>query len=136
MTKLRQSLALLLTIPGICSAQATISPGLWQISLQSKEMASVQVDQCLTAADANDPSKLLGSIANPGASGCSYTDKRYSGNTFSFAMTCSGALAIKATGTVSFTAITMSGTISTNASINGQAVDMKNTVKAQRIGDC
>jgi hypothetical protein len=99
-------------------------------------MLPVTLNQCLTAADAKDPSKLLGSIASPGASGCSYTNRNYSGNTFSFAMTCSGTLAIKAAGQVSFTATTMSGTINTNANINGQVVDMKNAVTATRVGDC
>jgi hypothetical protein len=133
-------LTLLATIPAICSAQTTISPGLWQISLQlntdAVAMLPVTMNQCLTAADAQDPSKLLGSISNPGASGCSYSNKSYTGNTFSFAMTCSGTLAIKAAGEVSFTATTMSGTINTNANINGQVVDMKNVVMAKRVGDC
>jgi hypothetical protein len=137
---LHRLLAILAAIPAICSAQTAISPGLWQISLQlntdAVAMLPVTVNQCLTAADAKDPSKLLGSIASPGASGCTYTDKRYSGNTFSFAMTCSGTLAIKAAGQVSFTATTMSGTINTNANINGQVVDMKNEVMAKRVGDC
>ena len=99
-------------------------------------MLPVTVNQCLTAADAKDPSKLLGSIASPGASGCSYTNRNYSGNTFSFAMACSGTFAIKAAGEVSFTPTTMSGTINTAANINGQVVDMKNEIKAERMGDC
>ncbi len=51
-------------------------------------------------------------------------------------MTCAGTLAIKATGSVSFTATSLSGTINTTASINGQPVDMKNAISAQRVGDC
>jgi len=132
-------LALLLTIPAFCSAQ-TISPGMWQISLQSSSdavaMPAMQVSQCLTDADARDPSKLLGGMSNPGASGCIYTDKSYSGNTFSFAMECGGIFAIKATGNVSFTATTISGAIDTTANINGQPVAMKNVISAQRVGDC
>ena len=99
-------------------------------------MQPVTVNQCLTAADAKDPSKLLGSIASPGASGCSYTNRSYSGNTFSFAMTCSGTLGINATGSVSFTGTTMSGTINTSANINGEPVEMRNVVMAKRLGDC
>ncbi len=140
MTRLHRLLAILLAIPSLCSAQATISPGLWQISLQSNTeavaMAPVTVNQCLTSADANDPSTLLGSISNPGASGCSYSNRSYSGNTFSFTMSCSGTFGITATGNVSFTPTTMSGTINTNANINGQPVDMKNVVMAKRAGDC
>ena len=140
MPGLRQILALMLAIPAICSAQTTIAPGLWQITVQTGSaavaMPPIQVNQCLTAADAADPSKLLGSVANPGASGCSYSNRSYAGNMFSFAMTCEGTLAIKASGSVSFTASSLSGTINTSANINGQPVDMKNTISAQRTGDC
>ena len=140
MTRLHNLLVLLAAIPAICSAQTTISPGLWQISVQlnteALAMQPVTVNQCLTAADAKDPSKLLGSIASPGASGCSYTNRSYSGNTFSFAMTCSGTLGINATGSVSFTGTTMSGTINTSANINGEPVEMRNVVMAKRLGDC
>ena len=140
MPGLRQILALILAIPAICSAQTSIAPGLWQITVQTGSaavaMPPIQVNQCLTAADAADPSKLLGSVANPGASGCSYSNRSYAGNMFSFAMTCEGTLAIKASGSVSFTATNLSGTINTSANINGQPVDMKNAISAQRVGDC
>ena len=140
MPGLRQIQALLLAIPAICSAQTSIAPGLWQITLQTGSaavaMPPIQVNQCLTAADAADPSKLLGSVANPGASGCSYSNRNYVGNMFSFAMTCEGTLAIKTSGSVSFTANSLSGTINTSANINGQPVDMKNAISAQRTGDC
>ncbi len=140
MSGLRRILPLMLAIPAICSAQTSIAPGLWQITLQSSSaavaMPPIQVNQCLTAADAADPSKLLGSVANPGASGCSYSNRIYAGNTFSFAMTCAGTLAIKATGSVSFSANSLSGTINTTANINGQPVDMMNAISAQRVGDC
>jgi hypothetical protein len=137
----RKSLVgILLAIPVICSAQTTISPGLWQISVQLNTDAvarlPVTLNQCLTAADATDPSKLLGSIANPGASGCTYTNRSYFGNTFSFSMTCGGTLGITATGNVTFTGTTMSGTINTNANINGQPVEMKNVIVATRVVDC
>ena len=140
MPGLRQILALMLAIPAICSAQTTIAPGLWQITVQTGSaavaMPPIQVNQCLTAADAADPSKLLGSVANPGASGCSYSNRSYAGNMFSFAMTCEGTLAIKASGSVSFTASSLTGTINNSANINGQPVDMKNAISAQRTGDC
>jgi hypothetical protein len=45
-------------------------------------------------------------------------------------------LAIKATGNVSFTPTTMSGTINTTANITGEPVEMRNVVMANRVGDC
>ena len=82
-----------------------ISPGSWQIMMETRVPAepgfappAFQLTQCLTAEDARDPSRVLGGVSNPGASGCNYTDKSYSGNTFTFAMTCGGGLTPSAAG--------------------------------------
>lgn len=141
MSRVRYILAIVFTVPGICWAQ-DLTPGLWQISVKtqsaavSADMAPLQVSQCLTLEDAKDPSKLLGTIASPDASGCKYLDKSYSGNTFHFTMECTGAIAIKASGEVSFTSSTMSGLINTSATVSGQPLEMKNFVSAQRTGAC
>ena len=140
MSCIRYILAIMLIAPGICWCQ-DMSPGLWQISVQAQSaafqgMAPLQVSQCLTAEDAKDPSKLMGTITSPEASSCTYLNKSYSGNTFHFNMECAGTFAIKATGDVSFTSITFSGTISTFAAVNGQQIEMSNSVSALRTGDC
>ncbi len=141
MSRLRYILTTILTLPGVCWCQ-NLSPGLWQISVQAQAaaiptaMAPLQVSQCLTAEDAKDPAKLLGAITSPGASGCTYSNKSYSGNKFHFAMECMGTFAIRATGDVSFTSTSLSGTIDTSANLSGQPVEMRNLVSAQRIGDC
>jgi hypothetical protein len=141
MSRARHILAIILTAPGICWSQ-DLSPGLWQISVQTKpaatqtDMTPLQVNQCLTAEDAKDPSKLMGTITSPNASSCTYSNKSYSGNTFHFTMECTGTFAIKATGDISFTSATLSGTINTFASVSGQQLEISNSVSAQRIGDC
>ena len=70
---------------------ADITPGLWTITMETRASATpgfqpapVTVNQCFTAADARDPSKILGGMSNPGASGCQYTEQSFSGNTFRF----------------------------------------------------
>src|ERR1035438_2696572 len=85
--------------PGLA---ADMSPGLWEITLESRVAAQpgfapepFRLTQCLTAADTRDPSKVLGGIANPGASGCTYSNKAYTGNTFRFSMQCTGSFAIQ-----------------------------------------
>lgn len=141
MPRAQYLLAVILAVPGIGWSQ-NLSPGLWQISVQSQTagipmaMAPMQLSQCLTAADAKDPTKLLGAISSPGASGCTYSDKRYSADKFHFAMECSGEFALKSTGDVSFTVTTVSGTIDTTATLGGQATEVKSSVAAQRIGEC
>lgn len=96
----------------------------------------LRLTQCLTSADAKDPSKLLGGLANPGASGCNYTDKEYLGNRFHFAMQCGGAMALQSQGEVRFSSDSMSGTIVTVANVGGARTELSNKVSARRIGGC
>ena len=120
-----------------------ISPGSWQITMETRVPAepgfappAFQLTQCLTADDARDPSRVLGGVSNPGASGCSYTDKSYSGNTFTFAMQCGVGYAIQASGRIAFTANTMDGTIESTASVAGKPVQTQNKISARRLGSC
>ncbi|MCX7142259.1 MAG: DUF3617 family protein [Proteobacteria bacterium] len=92
--------------------------------------------QCLSAADTKDPSALLGGMSSPGASGCTYSNKTYSGNTFRFSMQCSGSFAIQSQGAVSFTADSMNGTITATADVGGRKTELSNKVSARRIGGC
>jgi hypothetical protein len=94
------------------------------------------VNQCFTAADARDPSKLLGGLSNPGASDCQYTEKSYSGNTFRFAMQCGGAYALQSRGDVTFDAQTMNGVITAKANVAGTVTEFQNKLSARRIGNC
>jgi hypothetical protein len=120
-----------------------ISPGSWQITMETRVPAepgftppAFQLMQCLTAEDARDPSRVLGGVSNPGASGCNYTDKSYSGNTFTFAMTCGGGYGIKASGRIAFTANSMDGTIQSTANVAGKPVETQNKISARRLGGC
>ncbi len=130
----------------LCSAPslaADMSPGMWEITLEARVAAQpgfapepFRLTQCLTAADTRDPSKVLGGLANPGASGCTYTDKVYAGNTFRFSMQCAGNFAIQSQGEVSFTADAMNGTITAVANVGGQKTEFSNKVSARRLGGC
>ena len=120
-----------------------IAPGSWQIMMETRVPAepsfappAFQLTQCLTAEDARDPSRVLGGVSNPGASGCNYTDKSYSGNTFTFAMTCGGGYGIKASGRIAFTANSMDGTIQSTATVAGKPVETQNKISARRLGGC
>lgn len=122
---------------------ADISPGLWELTLETRVSAApgfvpppYTLNQCLTAADARDPGRVLGGVANPGASGCTYTERSYSGNTFRFRMQCAGTLGISSHGEVSFTATTLAGTITATAGQGGQKTEFSNLIRGRRIGGC
>jgi hypothetical protein len=127
-------------MPGLA---ADMSPGLWEIEMETRVAAQpgfapepVRITQCLTAADTRDPSKVLGGMTNPGASGCTYTNKAYAGNTFRFTMQCAGSFAILSQGEVSFTSDSMNGTITAIANVGGEKTEFANKVSARRLGGC
>jgi len=126
------------------SAQAAdLAPGLWEITLETRIEAQpgftpepFRLTQCLTAAQAKDPSALLGGLANPGASGCTYTNKSFSGNTFRFSMQCAGSFAIQSQGEVSFSSDRMDGAISAVANVGAEKANLSNKISARRLGGC
>lgn len=134
---------LAIALASTAALAADISPGSWEISMETRVPAepgfappAFSTTQCLSDADARDPSRVLGGVSNPGASGCSYTDKSYSGSTFSFAMQCAGSFGIKASGRVSYTADTMNGMIESTATVAGKPVQTQNKISARRLGSC
>jgi Protein of unknown function (DUF3617) len=137
---------ILLATVGLASTlalAADISPGSWEITMETRVPAEpgfapppFQLTRCFTEADARDPSRVLGTVSNPGASSCNYSDKSYSGNTFSFSMQCAGSFAIKASGRVSFTADSMQGTIDSTATVADKPVQTLNKISARRLGGC
>lgn len=120
-----------------------LSPGRWEISVETRVPGAEgftpganRITQCLTANDARDPSRMIGSISTQGATGCNYTDKRYTGSTFRFAMTCAGSFDLKSQGEFGFSANSMNGSITTTGNIGGKVTEFLNKVSARRLGDC
>ncbi len=120
-----------------------LSPGLWEISMETRVPADAgwnpdpfNLTQCLTASDAKDPSKLISSISTPGATGCNYTNKSYSGSTFQFALDCSGSYGLKSKGSVTFSANSFAGDITATGNLGGQVVEFQNHVTGKRVGGC
>ena len=120
-----------------------INPGLWAISMETRTSAApgfqpapFTLNQCFTAADARDPSKLFGGISNPGASDCQFTERNYSGNTFRFAMQCGGTYGLVTRGEVSFDAQSMNGSITAKGNVGGTPTEFQNKISARRMGNC
>lgn len=132
----------LVALAGIAHAD-DIAPGLWELSLEARVQSDpgfkpgpTTVNQCVTGDDAADPSKLLGPIASAGATGCSYVEKSYVGHEFRFTMQCSGLFELRTTGTVTFSATTLRGLITTTSSIDGKMVEFKSALAGRRLGEC
>jgi hypothetical protein len=135
-------LSLLLLACPLAHAQ-DISPGLWEITVNSLVAASpgfapdpVKQTQCLSAQAARDPRRLFGELSAPGASGCSYGKSRITGNNLQFTMQCAGSLNLHASGDMSFAPESLSGTITSSANLGGQQVSMQSQVSGRRVGGC
>lgn len=120
-----------------------LTPGLWEITMESRvpteagwKPAPFTLKQCLSAGDAKDPTKLVGSIATPGASGCNFTEKSYSAGTFRFSLDCAGSFGLKTRGTVTFGASSFGGTITATGNLGGQVTEFQNQVSGRRVGGC
>lgn len=130
-----------LGLAGVARAEDPL-PGLWELSLEAKVESEpgfrpgpMKVNQCLTK-DATDPSALLGPVASAGASDCTYSKKRYSGQDFRFTMECAGTFELTTTGEVTFSATNVRGVLTTSSAIAGKKVEFKSTLVGHRLGDC
>ncbi|HEY0664947.1 MAG TPA: DUF3617 family protein [Gallionella sp.] len=120
-----------------------IQPGLWELTMETSVPATPDfsmppntVSQCLTEQDAQDPSSVLGSVANPGASDCTFSEKRFSGNTLHFRMQCAGTLGMQTQGDVTYTATSIEGDIVTSAVVLGQPTMLHSKIRGRRVGGC
>lgn len=131
------------TMAANAASAEDIQSGLWELTLETGVPASpdfsmppTTVNQCLSDQDAQDPSRVLGGVANPGASDCTFSEKNYSGNTLHFRMQCAGMLAMETRGDVTYTATSMAGNLVTSANVLGEATELRSQISARRIGDC
>jgi hypothetical protein len=123
---------------------ADISPGLWEIMMETRVPADAgftppphKITQCISAQDAKEPGALFSQMGTPGATDCRYSDRNYhAGNTFTFAMKCAGNLGLRSSGKVAFTPETMDGTISAFATVGDKEVETQSKVMGRRVGGC
>jgi len=120
-----------------------VQPGLWALTLETSvpatpgfSMPPTTVNQCLTEQDAEDPSAVIGGVANPGASDCTFSEKSYTGNTLHFRMECAGTLGMQTQGDVTYSATSIEGNIISTANMMGQKTELHSKITARRIGDC
>ena len=132
-----------LLLPTSCVLADDVSAGLWEISLAARVEAApdfapapMTVTQCLTRADARDPSKLLASVTTPDSGDCSFTERSYVGDHFRFKMQCSGALQMRSIGDVSISPNRIDGVITTSSTVDGLPVELRSLIHGRRIGAC
>ncbi len=148
MPQFRLSVLLLgLAASPFAAAQTDIRPGLWNMSVEFSVPAdpafkqpAISRPQCLTAADARDPSRLLAEMSVPGATGCAISGRTGSSGHFEFDVKCEGIFAIGGHGSVDYTPDALQGTVNLDFSL-GEPGAAKRTgsvskIAASRVGDC
>ncbi len=129
--------ALLLVI--LPATAADLQEGLWDLSLSmtaaggGQRIGPFSRTQCFTRADAQNPEKLFAEV---GAE-CSYGDRHYQGNRFTFTIQCGGALPMSGSGSVEYASGHFEGEMLLNADVPGAGtLETRSQVSGHRIGDC
>ena len=128
-------------------AQTDIRPGLWDMSVEFSVPAdpafkqpAISRPQCLTAADARDPSRLLAEMSVPGATGCAISGKTASSGHLEFEVKCEGIFAIGGHGSVDYTPDALQGTVNLDVSLGdpraARRTGSASRIAARRVGDC
>jgi hypothetical protein len=129
------------------AAQADLRPGAWDMSVEFSvptdpgfKQPTISRRQCLTAADARDPSRMLTEISVPGATGCAFPDKGGSPGHLEFDVKCEGIFAIGGHGSVDYTPDTLQGTLNLDFNLGDPGSDKRtgsvSRIAARRVGDC
>ncbi len=122
-------------------------PGLWEITADMSvpsapgfRQAPVALQQCFSAADARDPSRVLMGISNPGASNCRFSDKRETSGHTDFTVACQGLFAITGLGSVDYTPTSLQGHLNMQfvSALSGdnQRINAVSRITGKRIGSC
>lgn len=128
---------LLSLLPAMGLAATDVLDGLWEISLamrvEGQDYGPYTRQQCITKADAQDPSKLFAESNG----GCEYANKRYFGNQFSFNVRCNAGIPLTGTGQVEFSAEHMTGSMNLMAQMpDGPSVETASAISGKRLGTC
>jgi hypothetical protein len=127
-------------------AQADIQPGEWELTVEINAPGEAgirmqqPIRQCLSQADARDPSRLLTGAANPTAGNCSFSDKRESSGHLEFSVSCQGPLAVTGRGSIDFTPTTLQGSLILDLNAGASGVQLPtgitNRISGRRVGNC
>ncbi len=132
--------AILAALAGAPALAADIQPGQWEIAIETLSPVAQRqtVTQCLTEADARDPSRVLMGTGPAGAQGCGLEDQRDTGSRMEFSVRCTGSLPISGRGSVDYTATTLHGEMTLEFQGQGAspAGGISSRMSARRVGAC
>ena len=130
---------LLLALAAVNAQAAQPRPGLWNMEAtvsadgSAKPIGPFYRQQCFSEKDIRSPEQLLTDI---GAQDCTYGDKKYVGDRFTFSISCQGALPMSGTGSILYGSDTIEAEAQIVADLQGLSVATTSHVHGKRVGDC
>jgi hypothetical protein len=134
---------LLILILGIAwsgMALSQVQPGNWELTVTSqmqgmdKPIGPLSKTQCFTEADTKDPGRVLGTGGS-----CQFSNRRESGDTYTFDVKCGGALPMSGTGRLRQSSGSFEGDLDLAVDSGpggGGNVGMRAKVSGRRLGPC
>lgn len=138
MTISRKLIALALGLPFTVAAQ--VQPGNWELTVTSqmqgmdKPIGPLSKTQCFTEADTRDPGRVLGT-----GGGCQFSNRRESGDAYTFDVKCGGALPMSGTGRLRQGPDAFEGDLDLavdSGAGGGANLGMRTKVSGRRLGPC
>jgi hypothetical protein len=131
-------LILMLGIAWSGVAASQVQPGNWELTVTSqmqgmdKPIGPLSKTQCFTEADTRDPGRVLGTGGS-----CQFSNRRESGDTYTFDVKCGGALPMSGTGRLRQSSSAFEGDLDlTVDSGGGSNLGMRTKVSGRRLGPC
>lgn len=120
------------------TAAAQVQPGSWELTVISqmqgmdKPIGPLSKTQCFTEADTRDPGRVLGTGGS-----CQFSNRRESGDSYTFDVKCGGALPMSGTGRLRQSAGAFDGDLDLAVDSGGGAnIGMRTKVSGRRLGPC
>jgi hypothetical protein len=138
MTISRKLIALALGLPFTVAAQ--VQPGNWELTVTSqmqgmdKPIGPLSKTQCFTEADTKDPGRVLGTGGS-----CQFSNRRESGDAYTFDVKCGGALPMSGTGRLRQGPDAFEGDLDLavdSGAGGGANLGMRTKVAGRRLGPC
>ena len=118
-----------------------LEPGLWKVvaraDMNGMERPAEAKTRCLKPEDAQDLERTFAPAYRVQGAACERMDLSWSGQTLSWRIQCTGALAMEVAGRYEFdTPRHYTGVVTTLATMAGREMRTRTELEAERIGEC
>ena len=135
---LRFLLAVMVLVP-LAARGGELDPGSWELSTTTNvqgmpgTLGPLVQTRCFTAADARDPSRILGPEAG---AACEFSNQRDTGSEFTFDISCGGSNSLRGSGKARYGRDSIDAEIELGGNVAGQNFASRSRIAGRRLGAC